>query len=435
MPIPTVNRLAPILALVLCTAQADMPKQLTLPEAKRIALAGSPNVKALLARVKAAEAVVGQSRSALRPQVNANAGLFYRRDVSIGYGDGDDTPLYQVGVAASWLLFDGFATNFRTAAAEAGVEATLAGWGDGQRLLAQGISISFLDCLLANETGRVAGRDAQFNRELLAEAEKRYEAGAGPRVDVLNFSVRVQTAENTLLGSQRQVRAARQTLAALLGLPEGKLPETTSLLSPKETAGLLPEADQAIAGACARRPDLRRYQHAMDQLKAAIEATRAGYKPTLVAQASYALERTEDPRFHAARDANSSIGLALSWHVFDGHLRKHTIAENKALLLATSEARNQLRIDIAADVRRNLDSAETVAKQYANQAKISGMFREIRDIVRQEYVAGLSPLTRLNEVQTDLVRAEGALSQARIRHQQALEALATATATNLPATD
>jgi len=435
MQIPIINRLVPILALVLCVAQADVPKQLALPAAKRIALSGSPNVKALLARIEAAQAVVGQSRSARRPQVNAKAGLLYLRDVSIGNGDGDDTPFHQVGVSASWLLFDGFASTFRTAAAKAGVEATLADWEDGQRLLAQGVSISFLNCLLANESGRVAERDARFNRELLEEARKRYEAGAGPRVDVLNFSVRVQTAENALLGSQRQVRAARQTLAALLGLPAGQLPETTSLVPPEEKAVALPEADPAIAGACARRPDLRRYQHAMDQLRAAIEATRASYKPTLVAQASYALERTENPRFHTARDANSSIGLALSWNLFDGHLRKHTIAETKALLLATSEARNQLRIDIAADVRRNLDSAETTAKQYANQGKITGMFREIRDIVRQEYAAGLAPLTRLNEVQTDLVRAEGALSQARILHQQALEALATATATNLPRTD
>ena len=413
-------------------ARPPLPAQLSLAAAKRIALADNPTVKALLARIAAAEAVVGQTRAAMRPRISATAGAAWLQDVSLANGDADGTPVYQLGLQADWLLFDGFASDFRTAAAKAGVEASLAEWEDGRRLLAQGVAVSFLNCLLAEESGRVAERDAQFNRELLDEARKRLDAGAGPRVDVLNFQVRAQTAENTLLGTRREARAARQALASLLGLPDGDLPAETTLATDEEPPAALPAVAEAIAGALSRRPDLLRHQHVLDQIAAAIDATRASYRPMLSAQASYALARADNPRFHADRDADSSVGLGLSWNLFDGHLRRDTIAENRALLLAASELRNQSRVDIAAEVRRQLDSAATAAKQHANQREITELVREIRAIVRKEYLAGLSPLTRLNEAQTDLVRAEGALSQTHIRQRQAFEALAAALGANLP---
>ncbi|MBT7165579.1 MAG: hypothetical protein HN904_22570, partial [Victivallales bacterium] len=51
-----------------------------------------------------------------------------------------------------------------------------------------------------------------------------------------------------------------------------------------------------------------------------------------------------------------------------------------------------------------------------------------RKLVRNEYVAGRASLTRLNEAQTDLVRAAGDLVKARIRYWQILEDVAAASA-------
>ncbi len=52
------------------------------------------------------------------------------------------------------------------------------------------------------------------------------------------------------------------------------------------------------------------------------------------------------------------------------------------------------------------------------------MTGETRGLVRNEYLAGRSSLTRLNEAQTDLVRARGSLALARIRFRQAGEDVA-----------
>lgn len=412
---------------------ASRPAQLSLVEAKRMALAGNPGVEALLARVRAADAVVRQARSAFAPQVSASAAASYLQDVPLADGNTDGVRFYQTGIAANWLLFDGFASRFRVAAAAAGSDVSLAEWHDGQRLLAQGVASAFLSCLLAAEAARVDERDAEFNRELLAEAEKRLTAGAGARVDVLNFRVRVRAAENQLLGIRRDLRAGRQALAALLGLPTAELPPATELLSP-DAAALrpLPPAEQAIADAYAQRPDLQRCQHALAQLDATIAARRSDFMPRLAAQGSYAVERVGNPRFSDDRDASSFVGLGFTWDLYDGGRRSGAVAEAQAERLALARRRDQLRTDIAAEVRQALDAATTATAQSENQRQISDLAREIRDIVRKEYLSGVSPLTRLNETQTDLVRAEGLLAQMRIRRDQALETLAAALGDNLP---
>jgi outer membrane protein TolC len=417
------------------SAQTDpqVPEKLTLLEAKRLALAGNPGMDALLARIQAAEAVVGQARSARKPQLTATAAATWLDQVSLSNGDDGSMAYYQTGLGVNWLLFDGFATRFRIKAAQAGNAVSLAEWRDGQRLLAEGVATTFLNCLLAQEASRVTERDAEFNRSLLDEAKKRLAAGAGARVDVLNFSVRVRTAENSLLGTRRDLRAAKQVLAALLGLEFGELPQATVLVSLADSAGeALPEAQDAIEAALAKRPDLSSLDHSIAQLQAVAKSQQGAYMPTLVAQAEYDLARAENARFNASRDADSYVGLALSWNLFDGGRRRYSLAETKALLRAAAAGRNQLRNEIASEVRRALDNLSTTGRQYTNQREITNMSREIRGIVHKEYLSGLSPLTRLNEVQTDLVRAEGALARTRILQAQAAEVLASAVGENLP---
>ncbi len=409
-----------------------IPERLTLTEAKRLALADNPGVSALLERVKAAEAVIGQARAALAPQVSATANLTRLADVSLSAGNDGDVSVYGAGASATWLLFDGFASRFRIQAAEAGAAGTLAQWEDGRRLLAQGVATAFLNCLLAQEAARITERDAEFNRSLQEEAEKRLKAGAGARVDVLNFSLRTRQAENTLLGNRRDQRASSQVLAALLGLKTGTLPPSTVLLGPgNDQTSPLPEADDAISMAFNRRADLLSIDHFVTGLEASVRAAQGQYMPQLVAQADYSLQRQDNARFNLSRDADSSVGIFLSWELFDGRRRQYEVAEARAQLRGANQDLSQRRNDIASEVRRALDRARTAGQQYANQQDITETTREIRDIVRKEYLSGLAALTRLNEVQTDLVRAEGALAQTRIIHVQAVEDLAATLGDNL----
>ncbi|MCK5802014.1 MAG: TolC family protein [Lentisphaeria bacterium] len=410
-----------------------IPKELTLEKAKRVALLGNPSVEVLLARIKVAEAVEGQSRVVYLPRLTGTAGAYWHENVSLGNGNDGHRAAYTAGLEVGWLLFDGFAGKFRMEAAKAGIDASTQEWQDGRRLLAQGVAATFLNCLLAVEAGRVEERNAAFNQSLLDEAQKRLDAGAGPRVDVLNFSVRTRESENSLLGIRRQQRAARQALAALLGLPTGKLPEGTQLVMPEiREESLPPKADAAIEIAFSQRPDLARYEAVVEQLALMVKASRGAYSPKLTAVGKYDLARMDNARFNASQDADALVGLALSWDILDWGLRKYSIAEAKANLLAMTAARNNRRVDIAAEVRRVLDTARTAAEQEAKQNEITDMNKQIREIVRKEYLSGISALTRLNEVQTALVTAEGRLAQMRILRVQAIEGFLSTIGQNLP---
>ena len=415
------------------TRPLPLPAQLDLTAAKRIALRDNPGVKALLERVRVAEATIGQARAATRPGLDGEADYTRLHDVPWAAGNLDNTSLYRVGLAAQWLVFDSFATRFRVEAAKAGVEASLADWRDGRRLLAAGVADAFFTCLLADAAVEIAARNAEFNRSLLNEARKRYAAGSGPKVDVLNFQVRLREAENAVLGSRQATRTSRQVLAALLGLPEAAWPPRITLIPPDIGAfPPLPEETQALNRAYRQRQDLLAYEQAIQQVQAGARATRHEGYPKLSVHGDYGFERADDLHFDRDENASSSVGVRLAWNLFDGGLRSHTVAELKARARALDRQRDQLRLDIARDVRNAMDLSTTRKLQADNQRDIAGMFKEIRDLVRKQYLSGSASLTRVNEAQTDLVTAEAQLARMQFLALQAMENFSATLGENLP---
>ena len=66
-------------------------------------------------------------------------------------------------------------------------------------------------------------------------------------------------------------------------------------------------------------------------------------------------------------------------------------------------------ITVVAEVRTAYDNYLTCLKQVKISQKSLELYRKIRDLVEEEYRAGNTELTRLNEAQNDLVTAEGNL--------------------------
>jgi outer membrane protein TolC len=60
---------------------------------------------------------------------------------------------------------------------------------------------------------------------------------------------------------------------------------------------------------------------------------------------------------------------------------------------------------------------------YEKQQQIYDLSVKVRDSIEKSYKAGVATITRLNEAQTDLTRAEGAVAAARISSLLALEQL------------
>ena len=76
--------------------------------------------------------------------------------------------------------------------------------------------------------------------------------------------------------------------------------------------------------------------------------------------------------------------------------------------------KSALALRVVSEVRQNLAALEATREQLAIQTRVLERARQIRDLVRQEYVGGTAGITRMTEVQNEAVKADAGLVISRI---------------------
>ena len=409
---------------------------LDLPTAARIALLGNPTLEIARARVDQAREAIGQSRSAYWPRLDLNVSgtraalsenalqsqLLMAQALYGPSARVDDPEAYfSAGLAASWVLFDGFARKFNLAAARHGYQSVEAGREDTRRLLLQAVTGAFLSAQLALENIAIADADESFNQRLLTEAKLRYNVGTGALSDVLNFEVKANQAQAARIVAERNFYTARIGLAALLGVPEARFPRETRLaeLSPISEAELeAPAVDRLIEAAYGLRPDLQQNEWGVQQAQADVQAKRAGYFPTISLSASVNGERTDDLGFESD-DFGNTFAVHLTYNLFSGGLFRARHQQAKARLREVEKIRQSADIQVTSEVRTAAESLLSAQKQLLLQRDNARLVKQNRDLVEKEYKAGVGSLVRLNEAQRDLTRTQVGLAAAQTALHQA----------------
>ncbi len=389
----------------------------SLADVKGIALKQNPSLQAAMQRVEAAAASVELARAAYYPRLDLVAGATRVQETAgRGMPSGAPFTMFSGGAEVSWVVFDGFRRKFSVLAAHYGHEAGMESYRDGQRLLLQAVSMTFYNALLAQEAMAISREDADFNQLLLEDARKRFDAGVAGRSEVLNFEVRRGQAEAQFIEAEKSWQIACVALGELLSMPGEDLGQYTELLpTPAPAAGTGPQLGAELAYAMVNRPDIRRADRQIDLAKARIDIARAGNLPQVSVFGNYGWERQNSFSLNHKSDQNASFGMVARWNLFAGGADRESIRISEFESLAEVKTKEALQLQIEAELRQGFAAFKASRRQMELQDNISKLAIQIRDLVRQEYLAGTATITRLNEAQTDLVKAASALSQARIR--------------------
>jgi outer membrane protein TolC len=415
------------------SAQEDnaFPNPLTLAAAQKFALAANPGIQVAAARVGAASAVYRQARSAFFPSLTFTGEATHVHDIPQfqAFLAAEPYESYTIALNLNWLIFDGFSREFAVLAAEADERASQAARADVERLLLQAVAAAFNQSLFARENVRISKEDAAFNQELARETEIRFKAGTASRSELLNFRIRSAEAEQRLLHYQEAQATARLALAELMGVPQAKLGNDTKLAF---TEGHIldksvPELASELAYALQNRPDIEQLRETVAGRQAEVRGARGDFLPELALQASYGEARWNDIKFNDSVDASSFLGVTLSWDLFAGGRTVAGVQLAESNLLAARMELSGAELQIAAEVRERHQQLRSVLAQLKLQQQIHAMTAETKELVVKEYRAGKASLTRLNEAQTDLVRAAANLALARVRVVETRENLDAAT--------
>jgi outer membrane protein TolC len=393
---------------------------LTVETAKQIAKENNPNYLSTKHALAAATARFYQSFAPYLPRVTAGYGMYEHKDTPASRGgDGSGSRRYtekNSGISVDWLIFDGLMRTMNMLASKYSKEQAAELNKDALRLLMQAIRIAYNNVLLSKDRIRIAIADELFNRQLYDETKIKYDAGAVPLTDLLNFEIRMHNAQSRVIAQKYQFYTARTILAELMGLTNAELPED---IFPELKAMNEPfpiDVNTYLDMALSSRPDLKAFRSAVIASKYRVASRWGAFLPTLTANVTFGHQRSDwdaAGRWHfsnRAKDQNFSYGFNAQWVLFNGGSRIFQLREAQAYLAESKEYLLEKWISVVANVRQSYADRKRRAEQMTIYEKNLELVKKTRNLIEEEYKAGNASITRLNEAQRDLVVAETNLS-------------------------
>ena len=408
-------------------------KILDLKTAQKIAIKDNPSLAAAEERVRQARQQVIQAYSSYWPRIDATGGgrrtIMSENDyLLLGVAD-DRSDTYTAGISASWVLFNGFEREYSSLRARYGEDGSKQAHLNVLRLLLLQVASSYFNAQLARENIIISQANEEFNQRQLVEAEARNRVGTGSLSDVLNFRVRINSAKSQLIASRRAYQVALYGLAALMGIPDSKMPPHLELAELKnETTNelLIPEPEAAVRYALENRPDLKQREYLLKQADAGVGSAWAGFYPTISITGSIDGDRLNSRELER-EDFGKSIMLNISYNIFSGGQTTARLKEAKSRKREAVKNLDDATISVKTEVESAITQLKAAQEQLSLQRTNTKLVQETRDLVEKEYAAGQGSLVRLNEAQLDLVTAQSTLALSLVSMRQAWESLRAST--------
>lgn len=410
-------QLIPILILLAPGVAPAAP--LTIEAAVARALGRAPELEALRASEAAAEARVGQARSAYHPRLGADLSYsahWPKNELAISLPAGlpfaitlpevDDVHRFRAGAQVGLRVLD-LSRGPRVDAARSSLASEAAKTRETAAALAYQTRATFLAGLYARDVTKIAGESLRLALAEERRAKLKAEVGTGSAVALAQARVRVASLSAQLRQAENELARYRQQLQSLLGL--AALPELEGELGALAAAST-PSRPLAEA------PGIEKLRAAKLAAEQAARSTSRGFWPTLSLMA-----RAEVGYPNAMKLEWGPLvqgGVSLNWDFYDGGLRQKQAREAHAqaasAAAASQAAEESLRrklIDLAArerTARAELESARETLAQTELYLRVA----------RAAVEAGTGTALDVHTAELGLDRARIAVKQALL--QQAL---------------
>lgn len=418
-------------------------KILTLETAQEIAVKNNPNYISVYHAVNAARMRYYQALNAYLPEFTADFGMgfsgsenYNRHNVSMTRSRAFTT---QTGLNATWLVFDGFVRTMDVLSARQSWEAQRQQEDDTRRILMRSVAYAFNDILLARGQRAIAKADMDFQLKNLEQTQLKLEFGAVPLSDVLNFKILVNNAIGDQLAAEYAYNVAVYSLAVLMGYPDGKLPGHIDFPPINaDTNEHVSTVDIYLDIALNNRPDLKYYREQVKINEYSLYAAYGAYSPVVRATGSVGFDTNagrssmegSGASNSYANSPNWSAGVTVEWLLPLEWRRAARVKEAQANIA-------QARFNVASTWLTVVEEVRAAYDNYVQNVRLARLYvttldlvTKQRELVEEEYNAGNTELTRLNEAQLKYVQAENTMINSLVSVQKAIAQLRAATHTS-----
>jgi outer membrane protein len=409
------------IALTPLFAQQPPPLQLTLAEAHRLAIQNNPQFSAAKLNASAAYQVPIEYRANYFPTAFGSiTGVGADSGSRLAAGALNNPVVYNrlaSGITVNQMVADFGRTRnliesskLRAQAQDQVTETTRAD-------LLVATDRSYFAVLRAHAVLSVAEQTVAA-RQLVSEQVTALEANRlKSTLDVSFANVNLADARLLLVQAQNDVHSAEAELAAALGLPA----QSAFTLAEEDMPASLPnQVDPLIQDALRNRPELKDLR--LEQLAAErfARAEHALYYPTIGATGTTGLVPAAD---QAVAGRYGAIGVNVNIPVFNGGLFKARQTEAELRAQAATQNINDLANRVTRDVRVAYLAAQTAYQRLALTDQLLKQAQLALDLAQSRYDLGLSSIIELSQAQLNLTSAQIAVASAKYDYQNQWSAL------------
>ena len=382
------------------------------------ALERNRDLRAAVARIDEARGAFRVQRAERVPTLGASAEATRSRLVAGGAiggfpsaaGGTLESRTAGLGVSAFELDFWGRVRNLKDAALAEYLASTAAARAAALSLIRE-VADTYLALLEADARIGLAEATVASRREELEIAERRLGAGAVSALEVAQVETLLTQAETELAALRLQRAQASNALTLLVGGPlDAELPEPAPL---GEQASDAPLAAGLPSELLVVRPDIIAAEQRLVAARANIGAARAAFFPSIALTGTSGYASSELDGLVSQDGRTWAFGPTLTVPLFDLGRRRASVA--------IAEAREDAAI---ADYERTIQTAfrevadalagrRYLAEQVDAQRRATEAQRELAELARRRYEAGVVSYLEVLDAERNLFAAEQALLQIR----------------------
>lgn len=382
-------------------------------------LAGSPDLAAAAARVRAADALARQAGAALLPRLGAEGsagGVKQSRTMGIPPQFVPDG-IQDTGHVAATLSFDldlWGRNRAALAAATSEAEAARVDAAQARLMLTTGIAAAYADLAAHHEALDVAREALRVRTASAALSADRARAGLDNQASARQAESRAAAARGDIAAIEEAIALTRHRLAALVGAgPDRGMSIARPTLAAPAT-GLPADAGIALVG---RRPDIVAARLRAEAAAKRIDVARADYYPNISLSALVGFQSLGLANLFDAGSKYGNGGAAISLPIFDGGRIEGRYRGARADYDAAVAGYDRTLIDALRDIADLAASRTATERQLAERRAALQAAADAARLAGLRYRAGLSNQLAQLTAEDDMVALRRAVAELEARER------------------
>lgn len=413
-----------LLLSILCV-NTQAQEVLSRDDAMKLALQHNYDIQVAQKTVESAENNASIYNSGYLPSASAsgNANVTYNtgeNETAQGTSTFDATDAYSYGasVGINYTIFNGLGRmyNYKQLKEQHNISELQAKQIIENTMLQ--LSNSYFEIALLTETVEILKNALSVSSTRLKRANYSYEYGQSTQLDVLNAEVDVNNDSINLLNTIQQLENAKRNLNLIMG----RTLDTDFSVDTNVTFAMTLNQEELIAKALERNVQIEQTRSQLKNSEFAIKASRAGWFPSLSANAGYAYSGNKNPAspfLIGSQSYGPQAGLSLSWNIFDGGTTKTRTQSAKIALETQKIQQEQTTVSVQRDVMNAFSTYQNalfvLEAQQANLATTQRNFDRSGEMYKQGQITSIE----FRQAQLNMLNAQSSYSQAKYNAKNA----------------